>query len=239
MKQSRDAFGHALYDFQHEIGSTFHVIERDDGYVDVATTEQYFTSFDTWHSSGQTAIELVQGRTLDIGCGAGRHALHLQQQGIDVLGIDVSPLAIEVCKLRGLRQAQLLSATQLSRKHGIFDTILLMGNNFGLFANPRRAQWLLRRFKGMTSPQARIITQCLNPYGTDKLVHLNYHARNRQRGHMSGQVRIRARYQQYIGAWFDYLFVSPDEMCDILRGTGWHITRIIGGQPYVAILEKS
>ena len=40
--------------------------------------------------------------------------------------------------------------------------------------------------------------------------------------------------------WFDYLFVSPDEMKHILTGTGWKVTRFIeGGRPsYVAVIEK-
>lgn len=38
---------------------------------------------------------LVPGRALDIGCGTGTHALWLAGQGWDVLGVDISPRAIE------------------------------------------------------------------------------------------------------------------------------------------------
>jgi SAM-dependent methyltransferase len=86
------------------------------------------------------AMAYVQGRVLDIGCGAGRHALYLQGQGFDALGIDNSPLAVEVCRRRGLLRAQVLPITQVSRALGSFDTILMMGNNFGLVGNPRRAR---------------------------------------------------------------------------------------------------
>ena len=101
---------------------------------------------------------------LDIGCGAGRHSLYLQNaKGLDVLGIDVSPLAIKVCRLRGLKKARVMSISELSFKEKSFDTLLMMGGNFGLLGNPKKAKWLLRRFYKMTSDQAVIITHTLDP----------------------------------------------------------------------------
>jgi hypothetical protein len=57
---------------------------------------------------------------------------------------------------------------------------------------------------------------------------------------MSGQVRIRIRYQKYIGKWFDYLMVSGEEMAQILSGTGWKIKEFWDtGEPYyIAIVKK-
>ena len=49
----------------------------------------------------------------------------------------------------------------------------MMGNNFGLFANPRRAKWMLRRLKKLTSQNARIVAESLDVYGTDKPEHLD------------------------------------------------------------------
>ena len=70
--------------------------------------------------------------------------------------------------------------------------------------------------------------------------HLRYHRRNRARGRMAGQVRIRARYENAATPWFDYLFVSADEMRAILKNTGWRIRRILktGGPTYYAIIGK-
>ena len=69
------------------------------------------------------------------------------------MGIDNSPLAIKTAELRGARDARLMSITQVSRKElGVFDTIVMFGNNFGLFGNAQRARWLLRRLHGMSSP---------------------------------------------------------------------------------------
>ena len=80
----------------------------------------------------QKAIEYIRGRTLDIGCGAGRIALPLQRNGVDVVGIDQSPLAVRICRERGINDVRLLPVTRVSaNKLGVFDSIVMMGNNFG------------------------------------------------------------------------------------------------------------
>ena len=134
-----------------------------------------------------------------------------------------------------------MRATQLSSRLGQFDTILMMGSNFGLFGNVNRARWLLRKMYNMTSTDARIIAESADIYDTKRKTHLDYHKWNRKRGKLSGQLKIRIRYAQYIGAWFEYLKVSRDEMTMILEGTGWQISRFIPetGGIYVGIIEKN
>ncbi len=160
---------------------------------------------------------------------------------MDIAGIDNSPLAVQVCRERGVRDVGLLSITQASAKRlGTFDSILMTGNNFGLFGNPERARWLLRRFHKMTTARGRIIAESTDPYATDDPVDLAYQERNRARGRMCGQYRHRERYRNLKGPWFDWLFVSRDEMREIVAGTGWMIREFIEpeGAQYVGIIEK-
>ncbi|MFO7618860.1 MAG: class I SAM-dependent methyltransferase [Thermoplasmata archaeon] len=240
LKDSQDAFGHGIYDAFHgeEVDE---VIEREDGYVDVSQgPKSYLSKFEDWSQHQQRAMRHAWGRVLDIGCGGGRHSLHLQEKGLDVLGIDNSPMALKCCKERGLKKTKLMDITSVSRKLGTFDTIIMMGNNFGLFANPNRAKWLLRRFHGMTSPGALLIAETMDIYQTDAPYHLEYQAWNRKRGRMSGQVRIRARYKKYCTPWFDYLMVSKPELEAILQGTGWKVQKYLNGSGgiYCMVLEK-
>lgn len=240
MRDFQDAFGHALYDYQQGDGDAHSIIERDDGFFDVDGPKHYFASFQEWPPRQQQAMGLVRGRVLDVGCGAGRHALYLQTQGLDVLGIDESPLAIEVCQLRGLKQAMVLPITRVSSRLGTFDSILMLGNNFGLFGSFKRARWLLKRLRALTAAQATITAESLDPYQTQDPLHLEYHQWNRDRGRSGGQVRMRVRYRQYVNPWFDYLFVSKEEMEQLLSGTGWAVDRYLDsdGAIYVAIIKK-
>lgn len=240
MKDYQDAFGQEMYDYLKGKNS-FEIVERDDGYFDVSGgAKTYFSEYKDWPSHEKKAMRYVKGKILDIGCGAGRHLLYLQKRGFDVTGTDVSPLAIEVCKKRGLKNARILSITQITPKLGIFDTILMLGNNFGLFGSFDRARWLLRRFYKMTSERGRIIAESNDPYKTEVKEHLEYQKFNRNRGRMSGQLRIRVRYKRYVTPWFDYLLVSKKEMKNIIQGTGWEIKRFIDSKLpfYIAIIEK-
>ncbi len=236
----KDAFGQAMWDYLNGKGSC-EICERDDGGIAASPGPMcYFAEFKNWVPYEKKAVRLARGRVLDIGCGAGRVALYLQNRGMDVLGIDNSTLAIKTCRKRGLRKARVMPITQVSRKLGEFDTIVMFGNNFGLFGSFDGARRMLKRFAGMTGPKARILANTFDPYQTDDEVHLNYHRFNRRRGRMGGQARIRIRYRTYATPYFDYLLVSKDEMTEIVAGTGWRITKFFdsGSPRYVAVMEK-
>jgi len=240
MTREKDAFGQEIWAY-HNGQSSFEVVERDDGYFGVSSgAKLYFSSHDDWPPHEQKAMERVKGRVLDIGCGAGRHSLHLQEKGFDVLGIDVSPLAIKVCRLRGLQKAEVMSIDQVKFKPNSFDTIIMMGNNFGLFGSLTKARRLLKRFHSMTSQDALIIAETRDPYRTDNPDHLKYQEYNRNRGRMSGQLRLRIRFKKYVTPWFNYLLVSKEELKEILDGTGWKVKGFLdsGNSIYVALMEK-
>ncbi len=216
------------------------VIQRDDGFIDAMQVSIYFQEYRKWPGIERDAMRYVRGRVLDVGCGAGRHSLYLQKKRLDVLGIDVSPLAVKVSKLRGLRKTKVISFENVSSKLGVFDTILMMGNNFGLFQSFKKARSLLYRLYEMTGRDARIVAEVRDPYKTKDPDHLAYHRRNERRGRMGGQIRMRILYRKFATPWFDYLFVSRDEMKQILEGTGWKARRFLGRGPgYVAVIEKT
>ncbi|UCD96031.1 MAG: class I SAM-dependent methyltransferase [Candidatus Bathyarchaeota archaeon] len=236
-----DTYGQEIMAF-HQGRKVSEVVERDDGYIeDSMSLSTYFSNYDDWAPKEQQAISFVQGRVLDIGCGAGRHALYLQKQGFTVLGIDISPLAIEVCRQKGLKNTEVTSIEDVAFPPDSFDTILMMGNNFGLFGNFEKARKLLNRFYTMTSEEALIIASSRDPYQTENSAHLQYHAHNKKNGRMGGQVRIRIRFGENIGRWFDYLLVSQAEMKEILSDTGWKVKQLLETEnpDYFAIIEKA
>ena len=243
LQDRHDAFGHEIYDYLNSSGGRgiVEICERDDGYIDVSSgTEMYFSEYKDWPAFEKEAMEYARGRVLDIGGGAGRHSLYLQGKGLEVLAIDNSPLAIEVCKMRGLRNTRVISINQINSTLGIFDTVLMMGNNFGLFGSFDGARRLLRRFSKITSENGRIIAQTNDVYKTDAPEHLDYHEFNRKRGRMAGQIRLKVRYKTYATPWFDYLMVSKEEMENILDGTDWKVNVFVDsdGPVYTAIIDK-
>jgi hypothetical protein len=130
---------------------------------------------------------------------------------------------------------------KLSFKLGKFDTLLMFGNGFGLFGNPTRAKWLLKRFHRMMTDDARIIAESLDPYMTDDPDHRIYQNYNKRRRRMAGQIRIRVRYRKHVTPWFDFLLVSPQEMRSMLKGTEWEMKHTLNSPSaaYIAIIEKT
>lgn len=244
MKIDHDGMGHVIYAYHKAKNKDdiLEIVERDDGYIDYGRLGPglYFRDYKDWPGCEKKAMRFVKGRILDIGCGAGRVPLYCQGKGLDVVGVDNSPLAVKVCKERGVKKVRLMSIDLINKKLGIFDTIIMFGNNFGLFGNYKKASRLLKRFYNMTSPEGKIIVESCDPYLTTAKEYLDYHKLNRKRGRMPGQIRLRIRYKKIIGQWFDYLLVSKMEMADILKGTGWYISHTFDskGAFYTAVIEK-
>jgi SAM-dependent methyltransferase len=233
MNSLEDAHGQVIFKYYNNERS-FDVVEREDGFINIDEgAELYFADFKDWYRHEKDAIKFAKGKCLDIGCGAGRVLLHLQKKGFYVLGIDSSPMAIKICKLRGVRRAKVMSIEDIGKfKKNFFDTIIMFGRNFGLFGNRKKARTLLKKLYDITSEEALIIAETREPYITDNPVHFKYHRFNKKRGRMPGQLRIKIRFMQYATPWYDYLYVSKNEMKDILKSTGWKIHKFIDSEDY-------
>ena len=88
-------------------------MERDDGLIYCGDPSDYLAPYRRWPSLEKKAMRYVRGRVLDVGCGAGRVALHLQERGQEGACASNSPLAVEVAKRRGVENAIVLSVVDL------------------------------------------------------------------------------------------------------------------------------
>jgi SAM-dependent methyltransferase len=218
------------------------IVEREDGFTQVgAGPEVYLASPEGWPAAERQALRQVRGRVLDVGCGAGRVALALQERGLDVVGLDWSARAVEAARICGVQNVRRGSIEHLGRSVGDFDSIVLFGNNFGLFGTPERARELLGEWAQKAKPGTRIFVESTSAYfggapGFDR----SYYRSNLEFGRPPGSVRLRYRYDGLKGDWFTWLFVSPRELREVLRGTGWRQAQLLTSEPsdpYVAILE--
>jgi SAM-dependent methyltransferase len=238
----RDVFGRALLDWT--MGATSpEVLEREDGFTQVgAGPDVYLSGFRDWPAAERQSVRFLRGRVMDVGCGAGRVALELQRRGLEVVGLDASPLAARAAALRGVREVWSEPLERLGSRLLAFDSLVLFGNNFGIFETPERARRILAQLAKRMKPEARIFVESTNAYGGGApACDRSYYRQNKQRGISPGQVKLRYHYDQFVGPWFRWIFVSRGEMRSLLIGTGWHMERIVGvhpSEPYVAILAK-
>ncbi len=203
------------------------IVERDDGLINGAPAARYLCGPDRWPPFDLRALDRLDGRTLDIGTGAGRLALSLQERGVPVVGLDVSPGTIEVATARGVRATVCATVDSHAGAAGEgYDRFALLGNNVGLFESRERAPVFLGALAAMARPGAKIVAQGTDPYATQDDLHRTYHAHNRAAGRMGGQLRVRVRYRDLATGWFDYLLCTPDELASLVAGTEWQLEEI-------------
>jgi len=235
-----DAFGLALLDYlEHGSEARSHFIERDDGLLETIDSGVLFTRESDWSVVEAPVGDRAGHRVLDVGAGAGRHSLPLQESGREVVALDVSPGAVEVCRRRGVRETFTGTVFELAGSDPEpFDTFLLCGNNYGLLESLEHGHSFLGALAEMAAPGAEIMGTCIDPFATEDPLHLDYHERNRNRGRHPGQIRLRARWSDVATTWFDYLFVPVEELGELAERAGWQLVEHQpGSRPYLAVLR--
>ena len=130
-RESWAPLGRALLDF-HNGHVAAEIVVHTDIWIDEFTPVEAFYRPDgtPLPELERTALGLCRGRTLDLGAGAGRHALELQHRGLEVTALDVSPEAVEVMNDRGVADARCGDLDVVAGES--FDTIILLMHGIGL-----------------------------------------------------------------------------------------------------------
>ena len=235
---SMDLLGQAFVDYYK--GTKYALkLERDDGYLDPQDIGLYFQNFREFPAVERRALTHARGKVLDIGVGVGRVALYLQGRGLEVVGIDISDKAIDICKRRGVRRLVKMSACDLRFKKDSFDTALAFCNNFGLCGNMEGVRGMLERLHTAVKKDGLFLAESIEPTKTKKEAHLRYHRMNIARGRPPGQATLRIIYRGRRSDWWDLLMVRPCEMRELCEDTGWRIEKTYRGVPsHVYVLRK-
>lgn len=151
----KDILGKALLDFQNgdytEDITTYSSLEEKD----VLPLPYLFREFGEMPELEKKALALCKGTVLDIGCGAGSHALYLQEQGFNVSCLDQSKGAIAVCEARGVKNCH--EGNLLEIELGTFDTLLLLMNGIGISGQLRHIDVFLNRLKSLLNQNGQIL----------------------------------------------------------------------------------
>lgn len=104
----------------------------------------------------QKALTLAKGKVLDVGCGAGSHALYLQEKGEKVTAIDVSEGAINVAKDRGIANTFIADVMHFTPKE-TYDTILVLMNGTGICGKLNKLADFLNKLMSLLNPDGQIL----------------------------------------------------------------------------------
>jgi len=207
---------------------------RADGVGFEIDTREYFTLEGTLAPLDRMAMEHCRGRVLDVGAGAGRHALALQARGLEVVAIDVSPISTGLCRERGVAQAETLDVMTLDgpERLGRFDTILFGMQTIGLAGGIRPLGRLLRRLRACLVPEGRILldsSALREPWEGD-------HGDDSPE---RGEIVLSTRYRGWRGAPFPWLYLGEQDLREVagLAGFAMAVLGRVDSGEYLALLE--
>ncbi|WP_312822057.1 class I SAM-dependent methyltransferase [Epilithonimonas sp.] len=152
----KDLMGRAIWDYYYNDNPEDLQTETSISELDELPVDYLFRDFDEMNKIEQKALKLANGKVLDIGAGAGSHSLYLQnEKKLEVTALDISPKSIEVCKLRGIRNA--ITENMLHFSEGNFDTILLLMNGTGIFQSLNVIDIYLKKLYSLLSSKGQIL----------------------------------------------------------------------------------
>jgi SAM-dependent methyltransferase len=216
-------------------------IVRDDGYLYEQDLGKYFSNYPDWPEYERQALEHVQNPVLDIGCGAGRHSLWLQDNGFEVTAIDTSHFAVEVAKQRGVKDCRVIDVRNIDFSRGAFGSILLIGTQFGVAGSLEDTKRIMEKFREILQDDGSIIATSNDISKTDNVMHVEYLNSNRRYGRITGEVTLRMEYETEVGDWFRVLLVTPNELKKICMMFGWTVNQIYLSKKtaYASVLKKN
>lgn len=231
-----DAFGLMLREAwrRHEAGRLFarsmvQIVERDDGMLLVGPAKFYLSGPAGWFDCERAVLDGLAGHVLDVGAGAGRLALALQERGVDVTALDPSPAAVEVCRQRGVRRTVQATLTDHARSGERYDRVALFGNCLGLLTSADRAPAVLADLRRLVRPGGRVVAVGTDPAYLADPATLDYLERNRAEGRLPGQWRVRERFRDVATPWTDFLWCAVEDLERLLAGSPWRLAGVTPG----------
>ena len=116
-----------------------------------------------WHAPADDeergVLTSVDGPVIDLGCGPGRLVVSLASRGVPAMGVDSSPSAVALARLRGAAVLERDLFGPLPGE-GRWATALLFDGNVGIGGDPTR---LLSRCRELTGPTGQVVAEVQPP----------------------------------------------------------------------------
>jgi SAM-dependent methyltransferase len=207
-----DVLGQALSDFYTKQSYNKLWIHNKYGKKEEMPIATYFRDVAEMPDLELIALQNCTGRVLDIGAGAGSHALELQEKGIDVTALEISKKAAEVMKSRGVEK--IIQADIFSFEKEKFDTLLLLMNGIGLTGNTNGLKSFLQHAKKLLHRGGYLI------FDSSDVAYL-YDHEIPEMDHYYGEIRYRYEYKKQKTDWFSWLYIDQKTLTEIADQEGW------------------
>ena len=223
-----DPMGAAIYDY-HKTGKADTLVVRssmfDDDEIPVA---DLFRTFRDMPRLEQIALEMAQGRILDVGAGSGCHSLELLKMGKEAVAIDISPLSVNVMLERGVpaRQVNFYDPAFDER----LDTVLMLMNGTGIIGNLDNIGQFFERLKALLQPEGCVLIDSSD---------LRYLFEEEDGSIMIdladeyyGQLDYQMQYKSVVGEPFDWLYLDFNTLAYYAEENGFKAEVVAEGDHY-------
>ncbi len=209
---SEDVLGEAISDYYHNNAPQKLWIHSHYGPKEEMPVHIYFRDEKDMTPLELVALKKCKGAILDIGAGAGSHALYLQQKEKEVAALEISPKACEVMRLRGI--TNVIEANIFQFQGQRFDTLILLMNGIGLTATIAGLQQFLRHAKALLNKGGQLLFDSSDvSYLYDGTVPLT--------SDYFGEILCQYRYKRLKTDWFTWLYIEQATLMHIAAKEGW------------------
>ncbi len=239
LDERRDPMGRAIADYyKNGVAGRLRVMSSmfDEDEIPVA---HLFRDEDEMGALELKALELSCGRVLDVGAGAGCHALALQGRGMEVTAIDVSPLSVKVMRDSGVEDARLVNLYDESFQ-GSFDTILLLMNGSGIIGKIANIPQFFACINRLLAPGGQVLMD------SSDLIFLFEDEEDGVdidlAGGYYGEVDFMMQYKNIKGETFDWLYVDFETLAFHAGKNGFEAELVMQGEHYdylVRLMRKN
>lgn len=173
------------------------------------------------------ALDMANGKTLDVGAGSGCHSLVLQEKGIDVTAIDISPLSVETMKERGVKK---VIEQDFFTLKGQYDTILMLMNGIGIVGTLECLPRFFRQLDKILTPGGQLLCDSSDISYVfedengmiDIPNEMDYY----------GEHSFRMQYKDTIGEPFNWLYIDADTLREKAGRCGYAVEVVAEGEHY-------
>lgn len=215
----QDVFGRALYDWHSGIRVEKLWINNKYGAPEEMPIGYYFRSAEALPQLEKYALSLCKGHILDVGAGAGAHALTLQKLNKKVTALEISPLAAKVLSARGVNQ--ILEGDIFTLKpNRKYNTILLLMNGLGVAQNLDGLNVLFETLKGWLAPGGKILFDSSDVY---YLYNNALQPSPLPTDRYYGEIEYQYEYGGLKTEWFTWLYVDYATFAEYAQKAGYRI----------------
>jgi len=225
---NNDVLGAALHDYYFDKRRGKLWIINQYGPKEEMPVALYFRHYSNMPELEQIALQYCKGAVLDIGAGAGSHALWLQQKGHHVTAIDISAKAVEVMQHRGVINA--LNQNIFNYACQQFDTLVLLMNGIGLASTISGLQAFLQHARYLLIPGGQLL------FDSSDVAYI-YEGGPLPKQHYYGEIVYRYEYKKQKTDWFTWLYIDKELLKQIAAAEGY-VAKILAEDEYGQYLVR-